>query len=114
MTAKFSYTIQDNILVILPEEKRLDIMNSSSLKEEIVHLIQETGIFKVILNLSHLQFIDSSGLRAFLFVQRMVQKQGGILILAHLTLPIQKMLEVVSMHRIFNISLTTEEAIKSF
>lgn len=111
---KFSHTVQGNILIITMQEERLDAMSAPSFKEEALNLIQQMGQTKVVFDLSRLQFIDSSGLGAFLAVQRMLNKQEGKLKLANLNKPIQTMFEIVSMHRIFDIFPTVEEAVKTF
>lgn len=111
---ELSHTVQSNILIVTLQEERLDAMTAPSFKEGILDLIKETGVMKVVLDLSHLIFIDSSGLGAFLATQRKLNMQDGKLKLAHLNKPIQTMFEMVSMHRIFDIFPTVEDAIKSF
>jgi len=114
MGLTFSHTIQGQVLVIQPHGKRLDAMNASLFKENVLSLIQTTGCCKLVFDLSEVQFIDSSALGAFLAIQRILSKQKGALRLAHLNKNIQTMFEIVSMHRILNIFAVTEEAIKSF
>lgn len=111
---KFSHDIKDQILVITLQEINLDATNSPSFKEGVLNLIQTTGLIKLVLDLSHLQFIDSSGLGCFLSIQRRLAPQSGVLKLAHLNKPIHTMFEIVSMHRIFDIFPSVEEAIQSF
>jgi anti-sigma B factor antagonist len=114
MDLAYSHTIRDNILIITLQGIRLDAVNASLFKNNALKLIQRTGLSKVVMDLSHVQFIDSSGLGALLAIQRSLNKQGGALKLAHLNKNIQTMFEIVSMHRILDIFPTIEDTIKSF
>lgn len=110
----FSHQIQDHILIIAPTGGTLDAKNAPVFKENVLNLIRSSGLIHLIFDLKQLQFIDSSGLGAFLAIQRNLNAQGGVLKLANLNKPIRTMFEIVSMHRIFDIFNSTEEAILSF
>lgn len=111
---EFSHVIRDNILIVTPQGESLNAMTAPSFKEKALDFIHRERLTKVIFDLSQLRFIDSSGLGAFLSMQRTLNKQGGMLKLAHLNQSIQTMFEIVSMHRIFDIFPTVEDAVKSF
>lgn len=114
MGLEFSYTIQDQVLVITPLEEKIDAMNASAFKETALDLIRKTELSKLVLDLGHVQFIDSSGLGTFFSLQRKLSQQGGGLKLANLNKNIHAMFEIVSINRILDIFPITEEAIKSF
>lgn len=111
---EFTHYVQDKVLVITPTGDNLDAKNASNFKERVLTLIRDSGILQVTFDLQHLHFIDSSGLGTFLSLQRSLNSQGGGLKLSHLNKPIKTMFEIVSMHRIFDIFNSTEEAIHSF
>lgn len=111
---EFSYVVQGDILVITLQGEHLDALIASSFKEGILDLIRKMEVTKVVFDFNNLQFIDSSGLGAFLAIQRMLNKQGGILKLANLNKSIQTMFEIISMHRILDIFPTADDAVKSF
>lgn len=111
---EFSHRIQDGILIITLQGDKLDVKTTASFKEGVLDLIRTTGLSKLVFDLSHLQFIDSSGLGSFLSIQRALTSQGGTLKLAHLSKPVRTLLEIVAMHRIFNIFPDVEEAVQSF
>ncbi len=111
---EFSHVVRDNILVIAPQGENLDALTALSFKEGILDFVQKIGLNKIILDFSHLRFIDSSGLGALLFIQRSLHKEGGTVKLVSLNKPIQTMFEIVSMHRILDIFPNVEDAIKSF
>lgn len=110
----FSHHIQDQVLIITPKGDNLDAKNAPSFKEQVLNLIRTSGKSQLVFDLKQLQFIDSSGLGTFLSIQRMLNAQGGVLKLANLNKPIRTMFEIVSMHRIFDIFNSTEEAVSSF
>jgi anti-anti-sigma factor len=111
---EFSHIVRENILVITPQVEKLDAMSAPAFKGEILDFIHQKEMKNLIIDLSHLQFIDSSGLGAFLSIQRTLNKQGGTLKLAYLNKTVQTMFEIVSMHRILDIFPTVDEAVKSF
>lgn len=114
MDIALSYVVRDNILIITLQNARLDAVNASLFKNNALELIRRLGLVKVAIDLSHVQFIDSSGLGALLAIQRTLNKEEGALKLAHLNKNMQTMFEIVSMHRILAIYPTIEDTIKSF
>ena len=114
MEIKLVSIIQGKVLEITLLNENVDARNSASCKDAILDLINKMGNTKVVLNLTHLQFIDSSGLGALLSIQRSLYSLGGKLKLANLNKSVQTVFEIVSMHRIFEIYPSMEEAIKSF
>lgn len=111
---QFAQTTKDNVLIITPETKSLDVKAASEFKKRVIDIISETESQNVVFDLHELQFIDSSGLGTFLSVLRVLHTQGGELKLANMNKTIRTMFELVSMHKIFEIFNSTDEAIKSF
>lgn len=109
-----AHTIKHDILIITLEANRLDTKGTSQLKHNVISLINETGKAYVVFNLNHLNFIDSSGVGVFLSILRFLNSRGGELKLAELTPPVRTILELVSMHKIFEIFDTTDAAVESF
>ena len=62
MEINFSHIIRGNILEVTLKDENCDALNSPSLKKKILELIDQSGCSKVVFDLGHLQFIDSSGL----------------------------------------------------
>jgi len=109
-----THTLKDNILIITPEFENLDTKNAGDFKEQVIDLISSYGNQKVIFDLHQLQFVDSSGLGSFLSILKVLNKQGGDLKLSGLNRSTRATLEVVSLHKIFEVFAGTEEAIRSF
>jgi anti-anti-sigma factor len=109
-----THSIQNDVLIITPQGDSLDAKDASEFKEDVSALIRNANQFHVVFDLQHIQFVDSSGLGAFLSVLRLLHSNHGELKLAELNKAVRTMFELVSMHKIFEIYNSTEEAIKSF
>jgi anti-sigma B factor antagonist len=101
----------DVAVVQIPVEE-LDASNASELKRDIGPVLDANK--KVVLDLSRLRFVDSSGLGAMLSCLRQLTGRGGDLRLAGMSKPVRALFELVRMHRIFDIYATKEEAIRAF
>jgi anti-sigma B factor antagonist len=101
----------DVAVVQIPVEE-LDASNAAELKRDIGPVLDANK--KVVLDLSRLRFVDSSGLGAMLSCLRQLTGRGGDLRLAGMSKPVRALFELVRMHRIFDIYPTTQDAIKAF
>ena len=104
-----STIIVDNILVINIEYDHLDANNINQFKDEIKSLLGEP--VATVFDLSSLQFIDSSGLGAFLSCMRKIKGLGGALALCALQPTVCSIIEQVRMNRVIDVYATREEAI---
>lgn len=87
----------------------LDAGNVKTFKEEMQPLLKGSEI--VLLDMSKLSFVDSSGLGALLSCLRTMNNKSGQLKLFALPKPVQSLFELVRMHRIFSIYNSREEAL---
>jgi anti-sigma B factor antagonist len=69
---------------------------------------------KMVFDMSRLQFVDNSGLGVLLSCLRKLHAAGGELKLFGLTDQVRKLIELVRMHRIFDIYNTREEACRAY
>ena len=69
---------------------------------------------KVVLDLSQLRVIDSSGLGCFLSCLRKLSSRGGSLKLGGMSPQIRAITELLRLHRILEIYSTKEEAVRAF
>jgi anti-sigma B factor antagonist len=90
----------------------LDAGNEKRFKKEVVSQLEPSS--KVILDLSEVNFIDSSGLGVILSCYRHLHAGNGDLKLCCLNEQVHTLFELVRMHRIFDIHKTVEEALASF
>lgn len=103
--------VQDVSIIVLPGTT-LDASNAREFKSEVAPLLTRGA--KIIFDLSHLKFVDSSGLGAMLSSLRQINGMGGDLKLCAMTKPVRALIELVRMHRVFEIFNTREEALISF
>jgi anti-sigma B factor antagonist len=90
----------------------LDASNVNDFKRDIAPVLAGNG--NVIVDLSHLRFVDSSGLGAMLSCLRQLNATGGDLKLCGMSKAVRAVFELVRMHRIFDIYDTREQAVSAF
>lgn len=90
----------------------LDASNCVEFKRDISPVLEGGG--KVVIDLSRLGFVDSSGLGAMLSCLRQLTQKGGVLKLCGMSRQVKASFELVRMHKIFDIFGSREEAISSF
>ena len=103
--------MDDVTVVILPGEE-LDASNAKEFKGNVAPLLQPQA--KVVLDLSQLRFVDSSGLGSILSCLRQLSTTGGDLKLCGMSQRVRGLFELVRMHRIFDIYPTRDEAVRAF
>jgi anti-sigma B factor antagonist len=67
----------------------------------------------VVLDLSQVRFVDSSGLGSILSCLRQMNAKGGELNLCGITKQVRALFDLVRMHRIFDIYDTRDEAVRA-
>lgn len=92
--------VGDNLLIELPE--RINESNAAQVKEEILNIMEKNPGLRPDLDLRNLKYISSSGLRAFLSVQK---KYGnGQISLKNVNKDVNSILEMTGFDSIFNVS----------
>jgi len=92
--------------------QELDASNSADFKRELAPLVNTTT--KLVLDLSRLRFVDSSGLGAFISCLRQLNAKGGDVKLCAMSKQVREVFELVRMHRIFDIYPTQGAAVQAF
>lgn len=95
--------------IIIVQSENLDAGNVKTFKEALHPQLECHP--NVLLDMSRLTFIDSSGLGALLSCLRTMNGKKGQLKLFAMAKPVQALFELVRMHRIFSIYNTREEAL---
>ena len=90
----------------------LDAANSGEFKHDIAPIL-ESGT-KLVIDLSAVRFVDSSGLGAMLSCLRQMTARGGDLKLSGMSKQVRATFELVRMNRIFDIYDTNEAAVLAF
>ena len=92
--------------------EELDASNAGEFKRDVAPLLEANT--KLVLDLSRLRFVDSSGLGAFISCLRKLNAKGGELKLCGMSKQVRAVFELVRMHRVFDIYTTSEEAVHAF
>jgi len=72
------------------------------------------GQKRIVLNLSSVKHLDSSGIGALAWAYVTVRKAGGELKMIHLSKQVQYLMELTSLYKIFEDFTDEESALKSF
>lgn len=92
----------DRIEIVLCVDK-LEAGNAGQFKDEIVQLpLRQTA--NVVVDISRLQYIDSSGIGALLSLLKALPEPKGNVTLLNPSRTVRSILELVRMHRIFTIA----------
>jgi len=103
---------KEETVIITVEEERMDAHNSGNLKERMLQLFDE-GKYQLVIDLTNVRFIDSSGLGALVSGFKNASARDGSLKLCCLQPQVRSMFELTRLHRVFEIFTTLEEALDS-
>jgi anti-sigma B factor antagonist len=100
-----------DVLVVLPREKRIDASVSTGFKGKMVDWINQ-GNRRIILDLSHVDFIDSSGLGAIISSLKTIGSDGD-LVICGVRETVMGLFKLTRMNRVFQIFTDESEAIEA-
>ena len=102
----------DEMAIITPRAEFLDASNYQEFKRDIEPFLDSNP--KVILDISRLRFVDSSGLGAVLScLRKLVARGGDLKLLCEKCKPVRMFFELVRMNRVIDMYNTREEALES-
>ncbi len=104
--------LENGVTVIDCQLENLDASNVRRFRDTIQPLLKDQT--KVVLNMSQLKFVDSSGLGALISCLRDLNGREGDLKLCEMTRSVRALFELMRMHRVFSIFETQDEAVASF
>ncbi len=104
---------ESNGVAIVYLKGRLDLSSGTALKEQIKTLFNDEKI-KIHLNLSDVEFINSSGLGALVSIMKETRLRKGRLSLSNLASYVQEIFDITQLSHIFEIFPTEEEALSSY
>lgn len=107
---KYSVDKQEKYTVLRLEEENLNSLVAPVLKSELVILSNE-GVRNLILDLSGVQFVDSSGLSAILTANRLWSEDKSFLIGGQLQPGVQRLFEISRLDTVLTMVPTIDEAV---
>lgn len=107
---KSSIEKNERYTIFTLKEKNLTSHNSSELKTEIAILVAE-GYNFVLLNMTEVDFMDSSGLGALLNADRTTKENNGFLVIYGLNENNANLLRIAKLDKVLHIAGTEREAV---
>jgi anti-sigma B factor antagonist len=102
----------NDVLVIEMSGESLDASNVREFRDAATAAIQDRT--RVVLDMSGVKFVDSSGLGALISCLRQVNGRKGDFRLCSMSKTVRALFELMRMHRVFNIHEARDEAVRSF
>lgn len=107
---KFSINKQEYFVVFQLQESTLNSINTPDVKTELVILSNE-GFHNMIIDLSAVEFVDSSGLSALLVANRLCNEKNGSLVITGLNANVKKLTQISQLDKVLHIIPTLKESI---
>ena len=98
---------------VIKLEGKLDVNLSISIETELEQLV-ESGSTKLILELSGVEYLSSSGIRVFISIMRKIKSKEGKLVLACVPDIIKKILKTVELEDLFEVYESVDDALAAF
>jgi len=96
---------------IIDVEGEMDLYNAYKLKELSINLL-EKKLSRFIINLQDVDYMDSSGIGALIFICSTMKKQNLKLALTNIHGSVKKVIELTKLTSYFPISATMDDAMK--
>lgn len=98
------------IVIVKPLDKSIDASVSTDFKGKMVDVINQGNNF-FLLNLSKVEFIDSSGLGAIISVLKILTKNNGKFVICELKNPILHLFKVTRLDKVFKICSSEKDGL---
>ena len=96
--SRFAYeTSESGAQVVVSLQGELDLLATAELEPELDRLAGEPGVEVLTLDLRGLEFLDSSGLRLVVVIERRLREAGRRLVLVRGCQPVQRVFEITRM-----------------
>ncbi|BDD10039.1 hypothetical protein FUAX_24710 [Fulvitalea axinellae] len=107
---KYSIEKKEQYVLIKPEFEKLDSTKSPAMKSDVLTFRAE-GARNVILDLSDVKYVDSSGLSALLVGHRVFNEDNGMFVITGSGEHVLKLIKISQLDSVLHILPTVEEAI---
>lgn len=100
----------DNAVQALDLEGEVDVYTAPVLRQAIVDQV-EAGVKHLVINLSRVEYLDSTGLGILIGGVKRLKEQGGSLKLAGPSARITRIFEITGLNKIFDVFASEQEAL---
>jgi anti-sigma B factor antagonist len=104
---------KENIEMVTFSVNKINAFNSEEIKEKIIKILESPNS-KLLINLSGVEYIDSSGFGCFLSAFKVAKNNYGTLKFCCITPNIQSVFETLHLNTVFEIYPDSESGLKSF
>jgi anti-sigma B factor antagonist len=104
--------MSSGVLIAEMNGRSLDASNSKEFKSAVEPLLESNA--KLVFDFRQVDFVDSTGLGALVSCLRRAHTAAGEIKLCGLNKPVRALLELVRMHRVFEIFNNADEAVSSY
>ncbi len=101
----------NGILVVIPLEKRIDASSATDFKQKLIDWISQ-GHRRILLDLSRVDFVDSSGLGAIVSGLKTIGTNGDMVICG-IRDTVMSLFQLTRMNRVFQIFPSQDEAVQA-
>lgn len=105
--------INDVTIASFRDTNRFNALITEPVKEELKSLFASPNT-KLILDLSDIQFIDSSGFGVFLSIMKTANNNYGYFKISNISEEVMELFKLLQLHNVFEIYNKREDALKSF
>lgn len=109
---KYATKLHDNYAILQLQEEKLNSSIAPDLKSALV-MLNAQGKRNIILDLSEVQYADSSGLSALLRANSLCNGSGGLFVVFGLNAHVSKLIEITQLNRVVTILPTQQESIEA-
>jgi anti-anti-sigma factor len=106
---KYTIDKKEQYVILTPLEEKIDSLLAPKLKSELL-TIRAEGYSNMVLDMSQVQYVDSSGLSALLVGDREFGNHGGIFVIAGAREHVMKLIKISMLDKKLNLVQTLEEA----
>lgn len=109
MSIRIKY--EEDYVIVLPDEE-IEVYNISEIKEVLFDII-EKGNRRLVMDMSRVEYIDSSGLGVLVSVLKKVKHAEGKLVLISPKSSVKQILSLTNLDKVFNIQDNLENAVEA-
>jgi len=102
-----------NELTVCQIDGEIDINSSPEVKKAFDELISKKTP-KIVINLSKVSYVDSSGLATFVEILKNMRSYGGRMRITNLSAKVKSLFEITKLDKLFEILPEEEEAVTTF
>lgn len=106
-------TIQGDVVILSPKGNLMGEPETTELRDKIKSLLKD-GFIKIVLDVSAVKWINSSGLGAIISSLTSVNNKGGDIRISHVTEKIKSLFMITQLIKVFKTFDSNERAVASF